>query len=121
MRKAGREQSPKPLSRDLLCSYELRGNRIVARLFGIFPVQNVHLSEIHYLRLSSKDETTPIYLFFNWPHFLPYRRSVRPVYVLQTKTHRRLFLKLDGNAHFKLRQAMARTREPRQQRRRMAA
>ncbi len=108
--------NPAPFSRGLLCSYELRGNRIVAHLFGIFPVQNIHLSEIRYLRLASQDEMTPVCLLFNWPHFLPHRRSVRPVYVLQTKNSRRLFLKLDGKAHFKLRQAIARTHETRQQR-----
>ena len=110
---------PSPFSRGTLCSYELRSNRIVARLFGIFPVQSIHLAEIRYLRLASQDEMAPLHLLFNWLHFLPHRRSVRPVYVLQTKTHRRLFLKLDGKAHFKLRQAMARIQEP--QRQRMAA
>lgn len=119
MRKTTGESPPAPFSRGTLCSYELRGNRMVTRLFGILPVQSIHLADIHYLRLASQDEMNPISLLTNWPHFLSYRRSVRPVYVLQTKTHRRLFLRLDGKAHFKLRQAIARNREPRQ--RRMAA
>ena len=119
MHEATGGNTPSPFSRGLLCSYELRGSRIVARLFGIFPVQNIHLAEIRYLRLASQDEMTPIRLLLSWAHFLPHRRSVRPVYILQTQSRHRLFLKLDGKAHFKLRQSMARLHEP--QRQRMAA
>ena len=84
-------------------------------MFGFIPVQRISLAEVHYLRLATYDELiTPTYLLFHWPQLLPYHRSVRPVYVLQTKTRRRIFLKLSAGAHFKLRQAIGRKREQQQ-------
>lgn len=90
------------------CSYELQGDCIVERLFGIFAISHIHLSAVYYLRLATKSEVPPAYLLFNWIQFLPHRRSVRPVYVLQTRSRHRIFLKLDGATHFKLRQAIGR-------------
>ena len=101
-----------PASLYSICSYELSGNIIRRRLFGLIPVQNIHLADVHYLRLATYDELlTPTYLLFHWPQLLPYHRSVRPVYILQTKTRRRIFLKLGAGAHFKLRQAIGGERE----------
>ena len=96
------------------CSYELHGSLLTARLFGLIPVFTIHLSNVHYLRLATRSEVTPLYLLGNWLQFLPHRRSICPVYVLQAKTGRRLFLKLDGTTHFKLRQAIGRQHERRQ-------
>jgi hypothetical protein len=48
------------------------------------------------------------YLFFNWLQFLPFRRARRPVYILQTTRSKRIFLKLEGESHFILRQAISR-------------
>ncbi len=93
------------------CSYELQGSLLTARLFGVFPVFTIHLSNVHYLRLATHGELSPLYLLGNWMHFLPHRRSISPIYVLQAKTGRRLFLKLDGSAHFKLRQVIGRQQE----------
>lgn len=93
------------------CSYELHGNLLTARLFGLIPVFSIHLSNVHYLRLASRDEISSTYLLLNWLQFLPRRRSICPVYVLKAKTGRRLFLKLGGEAHFKLRQAIGRQHE----------
>lgn len=105
-----------PTSLGSACSYELSGNIIKSRLFGFIPVKSIHLDDVHYLRLATCDELTPTYLLFNWPQFLPHHRSVRPIYVLQTKTRRRIFLKLGSGAHFKLRQAIGRQHEHRPQR-----
>lgn len=98
-----------PFSFGSICSYELCGNRLIARLFGLLPVRTIHLTDVHYLRLATRDEVTPTYLLFNWSQFLPHRRSVCPVYILQTKKHQRVFLKLEGAAHFRLRQAIGRS------------
>lgn len=87
------------------CSYELQGSLLIARLFGLIPVFSIHLSNVHYLRLATRDEVRPIYLI-NWVQFLPHRQSICPVYIVKAKTGRRLFLKLDSSAHFKLRQAI---------------
>lgn len=104
-----------PASLHSICSCELSGNIITRRLFGLVPVQRIHLVDVHYLRLATYDELiTPTYLLFNWPQLLPYHRSVRPVYILQTKTRRRIFLTLGAGAHFKLRQALGRQREEQQ-------
>jgi len=77
-------------------------------LFGLIPIFSIHLSSVHYLRLATRGEVPLPYLWRNWLQFLPHRRAKRPVYVLQTKTGRRLFLKLTGDAHFELRRAIGR-------------
>jgi hypothetical protein len=89
-------------------SYKLRGNRIIARLFGRLPLRHIHLNDVQYLRLASRDEVSPSYLMLNWMSFLPHCHLMCPVYVLKTRKGRRCFLKLKGGAHFRLRQAIAR-------------
>ena len=108
MRKAIGNTKLSPLSFGSPCSYELCGDHVIGRLFGIFPITNIHVAAVHYLRLATRSEVTPLYYLFNWPQFLPHRRSVRPVYVLQTRSRHRIFLKLEGAGHFKLRQAIGR-------------
>jgi len=109
----------KPASLNSICAYALSGNIIKRRLFGFIPIQSIPLADVHYLRLATYEELiTPAYLLFNWPQLLPHHRSVRPVYILQTKTRRRIFLKLGAGAHFRLRQAIGQQREQQQ---RMAA
>ena len=93
------------------CSYELQGSLLTARLFGVFPVFTIHLSNVHYLRLATPDEVSLPYRLSNILQFLPHRRCVCPLYILQAKTGRRLFLKLENEAHFTLRQAIGRTFE----------
>ena len=88
-------------------SYSIRGEYLEGRLFGLIPVSNIHLSAVYYLRLASHSDATPIFLCFNWIHFMPHKRSIRPVYILQTRSRHRCFLKLNGTNHFKLRQAIA--------------
>jgi hypothetical protein len=93
------------------CSYELQGSLLTARLFGLFPIFTIHLSNVHYLRLATPDEVTTLYRLSNILQFLPHRRCVCPVYILQAKTGRRLFLKLESDVHFTLRQAIGKTLE----------
>lgn len=90
------------------CSYELQGDRLIGKLLGLFPILNIHVAAVHYLRLATRSEVSPLYMLFNWAQFLPHRRSIRPVYVLQTRSRHRIFLKLEGAGHFKLRQAIGR-------------
>lgn len=97
-----------PFGPGSLFSYELSGEHIIGRLFGIAPLLNIHLGAVHYLRLATPTETPPFFLLFNWVQFLSYRRAVRPVYVLQTRSRHRIFLKLDSGTHFRLRQAIGR-------------
>lgn len=100
-----------PCSLRSACSYELRGCLLIARLFGIIPVFSIHLSNIHYLRLATREEINPIRLIFDWTRFSQHQRSIRPTYVLQAKTGRRLLLKLENGNHFRLRQAIGRQLE----------
>ncbi len=93
------------------CSYELKGDIIVSRIFGLMTVQTIQMNDVQYLRLATRDEISMIYLLLNWLQFLPHRRSICPVYILQTDNNQSLFLKLDGRAHFKLRQAIGRKNE----------
>lgn len=97
-----------PLSAGSIHSFQLRGTSLISRLFGLFPVQNIHLADVQFLRLATKDEVPALYFLFNWMQFLSYKRARRPVYILQTNGRSRLFLKLEGDAHFRLRQAIAR-------------
>ena len=89
-------------------SHELSGDNIVVRLFGLIPISTIHLGAVYYLRLATRREVSPLYFIFNWPQFLAHRRARRPVYVLQTRKGHRYFLKLEGDTHFKLRQAIGR-------------
>ncbi len=89
-------------------SYELSGEYIIGRLFGLFPVTRIHLGAVHYLRLATRSEVPGAFFLFNWIHFLSHRRAVCPVYVLQTRSRHRIFLKLYAGTHFRLRQAIGR-------------
>lgn len=90
-------------------SCELIGDKITVRLFGLIPVQTIHLANVHHLRLATQNEATMVALLSDWWQLLPRRHSVRAVYVLQTKARRRIFMNLDGSAHFRLRQAIGRS------------
>ena len=91
------------------CSYELSGDYIIGRLFGLFPICRIHLGAVHYLRLATRHEVSPIYFLMNWPKMLLIRhRSISPVYILQTRKEQKIFLTMDGESHFRLRQAIAR-------------
>ncbi|MDF7800472.1 hypothetical protein P4C99_13425 [Pontiellaceae bacterium B1224] len=90
-------------------SFELSGDQIVVRFLGLIPVSKVHLGAVHYLRLATRNEVTPLYFLLNWPQMLlASHRSVCPVYILQTRKGQKLFLKMAGGAHFRLRQAISR-------------
>ena len=91
-----------------ICSYELSGEYLVGRLFGLFTVLRIHLGAVHYLRIATRSEIPGTFMLFNWINFLPHRKILYPVYVLQTRLKHRLFLKLDSRAHFSLRQAIGR-------------
>ena len=103
-----------PISLASLCSYELDGNIITIRWFGFLTIRTIRLANVNYLRLATQNELPPLYRLFNWQQFIPHRHLVRPVYILQTTPHQRIFLKLDSSAHFKLRQAIAREHRDRQ-------
>jgi len=92
-----------------LFTYELTGEHIVGRFLALFPLVRIHLAAVYCLRLASQNETPPLFLLFNWIHFVPQlRRKTRPIYVLQTRSRYRIFLKLDSETHFRLRQAINR-------------
>jgi hypothetical protein len=105
-----------PWSFGSACSYELRGDWIVGKLLGFIPIKRVHMEKVQYLRLATRDELSPLYLLLNWKHFLSNRRTICPIYVLQTGKRQRMFLKLKGDMHFKLRQVIGRKQEKRRQR-----
>lgn len=88
------------------CSYAVDGEYIIGRLFGLIPVVRIHLGAVHYLRLASRSDASPLYMLFNYINFMPHMRSRCPVYVLQTRSHHRIFLKMESGTHFRLRQAI---------------
>ena len=91
-----------------LYSYELSGDYLVGRLFGLIPAVRIHLAAVHYLRLATKSEIPAFSMLFKWVHFLPNRKTVSPLYVLQTRSRHRIFLKMDSGAHFRLRRVIGR-------------
>ena len=100
-----------PITLGSLHSYRLFEDRVVGYFLGVFPVRRIPLREVYYLRLATRGEVPMLYLIFNWVHFLPQNRSVRPVYVLRARKTR-IFLKLSGGAHFQLRQAVGKYTSP---------
>ena len=91
------------------CSYELNGDHMIGRFLGMIPISKIHLGAVHYLRLATRSEVSPLYFLLNWPQMLlSSHRSVCPVYILQTRKGQKVFLKMEGGAHFRLRQAIAR-------------
>ena len=98
------------------CSYELCGNQLIGRLFGIIPVSRIDLDTVSFMRLATRSETSPFHLLMNWKHFLIRYQSSRPVYILQTTNRQRIFLRLSGGAHFRLRQALSRDQFSQRQR-----
>ena len=95
-----------------LCSYELSGDYLIGRFLGLIPIGRIHLSTVHYLRLAARQEVSLIYLVLNWPQMLlASHRSISPVYILKTHKGQKVFLKMKGGAHFRLRQAIAQHNE----------
>lgn len=91
------------------CSYELVGDHMVGRFLGLVPICKIHLGAVHYLRLATRNEVSPVYFMLNWPQMLlASHRSVCPVYLLQTRKGQKVFLKMEGGAHYRLRKAIAR-------------
>ena len=100
------------------CSFAMEGDQVIGRIFGVVPFYKVHLDEVHFLRLASRSDAPPVYFLFNWPCFIMTRkRSVKPVYILQTRKGQRIMIKLEGGAHFRLRQAIGRHNDQRKKRR----
>jgi hypothetical protein len=107
-----------PVTLGSLHAYRLYEGRVVGFFLGIIPLRRIVLKEVRYLRLATRNEVPFLYLLFNWIQFLPRHRSVRPVYILRTTSKKQVFLKLGGNAHFQLRQAIGKHTEPTSRRRR---
>jgi hypothetical protein len=97
-----------PLSFGSLVSYELCGDHIIVKLLGLVQIKSINVAAVSYLRLAVRAEVSPFYYLFHWPKIMKRGRYLRPVYVLQTRKRHRIFLRLDGDAHFRLRQAIAR-------------
>ncbi len=102
-----------PLSFGSVCSYELRGDWLIGKLMGCIPVKRVHVKNVRFLRLATRDELSPLYLLLNWQYFLSNRRTISPIYILKTGKHQHVLLKLKGDMHFKLRQVLGRRQEKR--------
>ena len=87
---------------------------MTGHIFGLIPRYRVHLQDVHFLRLASRTDAPPLYFIMNWSCFiLTRKRSVKPVYILQTRKGQRIMMKLEGGAHFRLRQAISRHSERR--------
>lgn len=95
----------------LTVSYTLLPNRLVIRFLGFIPLYTIKLADVAYLRLASRDEVPTLFYLRNMKRFRPSGAAYCPVYVLQTKKRRkRVYLKLRGGAHFRLRSAIGRFR-----------
>ncbi len=106
MSRPGESAPLRPLSFGSIHSYELRNHQIVGRFLGLLPFLRIDLDDVAFMRLATRSETPLPYRIIHWTRFLPGRRSRCPVYLLQLKTNRRVFIPLEGGAHFRLRQAI---------------
>jgi len=84
-----------------LCAYDLKGSLLLERWLGFLTVRRIPLSDVLYLRLASPGEIPSGLRTFRAS------RARRPVYVLRPKKGRRIFLRIEGGNHFRLRQAIA--------------
>ena len=90
-------------------SFELNGDHVIGRLLGLIPICKIHLKAVLYLRLASRHEVSPLFFMLNWPQMLlASHRAICPVYVLQTRKGQKIFIKMKGGGHFRLREAIAR-------------
>ena len=87
-------------------SYVLTGKMIIVQLIGLIPVLKIQLTEIQYLRLASRTERPLHYQIRNWISL----HSEQPVYLIQTKRGRRIFLSMSGDSHFQLRRMLGETK-----------
>ncbi len=91
-----------PAGSGSVMAYELDGNFIVGKLFGVFPFKLLGIEHVETIRLATRKEIPPTVL-----QQLT-KSPDRAIYLIQCDNGEKLFLNLEGRGHFKLSQAIAR-------------
>lgn len=90
----------------LFVSYELTAESLNTKLFRIFTLNRIPIKKIMDLREAQADDVTKLNRL-NWFSFLPWRRTLCPVYTLQaTETSPRIFMRLDRGSHIDMKSKM---------------
>jgi hypothetical protein len=90
----------------LFVNYELTAEFLTTKLFRVFTLSSIPLNKVMDLREAHTEDITPLNKV-NWFDFLPWRRSLCPVYTLQaTANSPRIFMKLDRGSHITLKSTL---------------
>ncbi len=86
----------------LFVSYELTAEALSTKLFRIFTLNTIPLKRVMDLREADEHDVTKLNRL-NWFSFLPSRRTLCPVYTLQTaEKSPRIFMRLDRGSHMEM-------------------
>jgi hypothetical protein len=92
----------------LFLSYELSAEVLTTKLFHVFTLNSIPLSQIEDLREAIETDVTP----FNWLNWLKpqsTRQSVWPLYTLQaTNGSPRIFMRLVRGSHIDMKRTLGR-------------
>ena len=90
----------------LFVSYELTAESLSTKLFRIFTLNTIPLKKVMDLREAVEEDVTKLN-HLNWFSFMPSRRTLCPVYTLQTaEKSPRIFMRLDRGSHIAMKSAM---------------
>ncbi|WP_372845843.1 hypothetical protein [Pontiella sp.] len=90
----------------LFVSYRLTAESLTTKLFRIFTLNTIPLEKVMDLREAGEADVTKLNRI-NWFSSLPARRTLCPLYTLQTAKNRpRIFMRLDFGSHFDMQRTL---------------
>lgn len=90
----------------LFVSYELTSESLTTKLFRIITLNSIPLNKVMDMREADETDVTKLNRI-NWFKFLPSRRSLSPVYTLQTAENSpRIFMRLDQGSHIAMKRTL---------------
>lgn len=94
------------LSTTIFYSYEISGNKLIRRLFGIFPVCKISISQLGLPRLAAYTEMNSITALFKKANIRNRSYSAKNHYLIESQDANKFIIYLSGGNLFKLRQAI---------------
>ncbi|MEE9369317.1 MAG: hypothetical protein V3V05_10730 [Pontiella sp.] len=90
----------------LWVSYELTAESLTTKLFRIFTLNTIPLRKVMDLREAVAEDVTKLN-HLNWFSFMSSRRTLCPVYTLQTaEKSPRIFMRLDRGSHIAMKSTL---------------
>lgn len=99
--------------------YELTSERLNLRLFRLFPIASIALRRMVYIRQRAAGDIADLLLdaikkpfkSWYWPHpAMSYHRGHSTPYIIRTERGTRVYVRLRGGFHYRLRAAMGAAR-----------